>query len=53
MACSRDVAVLALVRPDRPAGGGIEVAGRGPEERAGNGPALRSRRAASGEVNRR
>jgi hypothetical protein len=33
MVCPRDVAAFALVRPDRPAGGGIEVARRGPEGR--------------------
>ena len=41
MVCSRDVAPLAPVRPDRPAGGGIEIAGQstgGRAERSGAPP---------------
>src|SRR5208282_4679028 len=48
MACSRDLAALVPVQPDRPAGGGIEAAGRGTE---GSAKAPRFRPAAGGEVN--
>jgi hypothetical protein len=51
--CSRNLATLALLRLDQPAGGGIKVAGQGPEELAEAARHPSTSAAADGEVNHR